>query len=153
MSAGRYATVENAIQAQKMGVDLIVLTGNPGNGVSNPAIISSLKAISEAVGEKIMLQPGKCMPPVSSAKAARTSSRKKISASLQRQEPISFCCRHREPCLASRPNMCGTDQLCTQPEKADDHIDRNFSGRCGHRYDQTHRTGVQDGRNRHPPHR
>lgn len=34
-----------------------------------------------------MLQPGKCMPPVSSAKAARTSSRKKISASLQRQEP------------------------------------------------------------------
>ena len=53
-----YATVENAIQAQKMGVDLIVLTGNPGNGVSNPAIISSLKAISEAVGEKIMLQPG-----------------------------------------------------------------------------------------------
>ena len=46
-----------------------------------------------------------------------------------------------------------TDQLCTQPEKADDHIDRNFSGRCGHRYDQTHRTGVQDGRNRHPPHR
>lgn len=107
MSAGRYATVENAIQAQKMGVDLIVLTGNPGNGVSNPAIISSLKAISEAVGEKIMLAAGKCMPPVSSAKAARTSSRKKISASLQRQEPISFCCRHREPCLASRPNMCG----------------------------------------------
>lgn len=106
MSAGRYATVENAIQAQKMGVDLIVLTGNPGNGVSNPAIISSLKAISEAVGEKIMLAAGK-QPPVSSAKAARTSSRKKISASLQRQEPISFCCRHREPCLASRPNMCG----------------------------------------------
>ena len=59
MSAGRYATVENAIQAQKMGVDLIVLTGNPGNGVSNPAIISSLKAISEAVGEKIMLAAGK----------------------------------------------------------------------------------------------
>ena len=43
MSAGRYATVENAIQAQKMGVDLIVLTGNPGNGV----------------GEKIMLAAGK----------------------------------------------------------------------------------------------
>ena len=59
MSAGRYATVENAIQAQKMGVDLIVLTGNPGNGVSNPAINSSLKAISEAVGEKIMLAAGK----------------------------------------------------------------------------------------------
>lgn len=59
MSAGRYATVENAVLAQKMGVDLIVLTGNPGNGVSNPAIIASLKAISEAVGDKIMLAAGK----------------------------------------------------------------------------------------------
>ena len=52
MSAGRYATVENAVH-------LLVLTGNPGNGVSNPAIIASLKAISEAVGDKIMLAAGK----------------------------------------------------------------------------------------------
>ena len=59
MSAGRYATVENAVLAEKMGVDLLVLTGNPGNGVSNPAIIASLKAISEAVGDKIMLAAGK----------------------------------------------------------------------------------------------
>lgn len=59
MSAGRYATVENAVTAQKMGVDLIVLTGNPGNGVSNQAIVSSLKAISEKIGDKIMLAAGK----------------------------------------------------------------------------------------------
>lgn len=131
MSAGRYATVENAIQAQKMGVDLIVLTGNPGNGVSNPAIISSLKAISEAVGEKIMLAPGKCMPPVSSAKAGREHHH-------ERRYPPVCRGRSRYHSAAGTGNrawhhdrICAeTDQLCTQLQKADDHIDRNFSGRC-----------------------
>lgn len=59
MSAGRYATVENAVLAQKMGVDMIVLTGNPGNGVSNEAITSSLRAISAKIGDKIVLAAGK----------------------------------------------------------------------------------------------
>ncbi len=59
MSPGRYATAENAILAQKMGVDLIVLTGNPGNGVSNAAICDSLRSISSAVGGKIALAAGK----------------------------------------------------------------------------------------------
>lgn len=59
MSAGRYATVENAVLAQQMGVDIIVLTGNPGNGVSNEAIAHSLKAISAEIGDKIILAAGK----------------------------------------------------------------------------------------------
>ncbi len=59
MSAGRYATAENAVLAQKMGVDMIVLTGNPGNGVSNEAIVASLKSISAAVGDNIALAAGK----------------------------------------------------------------------------------------------
>lgn len=59
MTAGRYATVENAVMAQKMGVDMIVLTGNPGNGVSNEAITASLRAISKEVGDKIILTAGK----------------------------------------------------------------------------------------------
>lgn len=59
MSPGRYATAENAILAQKMGVDLIVLTGNPGNGVSNAAICDSLRSISSVVGGKIALAAGK----------------------------------------------------------------------------------------------
>lgn len=59
MSAGRYATVENAVLARKMGVDLIVLTGNPGNGVSNDAITASLKAISAKLGDQIVLAAGK----------------------------------------------------------------------------------------------
>ena len=59
MSRGRYATVENAVRAADMGVDLIVLTGNPGNGVSNEAIVKSLQAISRAVGDRIALAAGK----------------------------------------------------------------------------------------------
>ncbi len=59
MSAGRRATVENAVLAQKMGVDMIVLTGNPGNGVSNEAIVSSLQAISKEIGDQIVLVSGK----------------------------------------------------------------------------------------------
>lgn len=59
MSAGRYATVENAVLAREMGVDLIVLTGNPGNGVSNDAITASLKAISAKLGDQIVLAAGK----------------------------------------------------------------------------------------------
>ncbi len=59
MSAGRRATVENAVLAQKMGVDMIVLTGNPGNGVSNEAIVSSLQAISKEIGDQIVLVAGK----------------------------------------------------------------------------------------------
>ena len=59
MSSGRLATVENARRAADMGVDLIVLTGNPGNGVSNELIVASLKEISAAVGDRIMLAAGK----------------------------------------------------------------------------------------------
>ena len=98
MSAGRYATVENAVLAQKMGVDLIVLTGNPGNGVSNPAIIASLKAISEAVGDK-------CMHRVSLEKAVKTSLQRKISVSLQKQEQISSFFRHLERFQESQQSM------------------------------------------------
>jgi len=59
MSRGRYATAENAQRAMEMGVDLIVLTGNPGNGVSNEVIVHSLESIRAQVGEGIVLAAGK----------------------------------------------------------------------------------------------
>ena len=37
----------------------IVLTGNPGNGISNKAICSSLKAINSSIGDKLILIAGK----------------------------------------------------------------------------------------------
>lgn len=59
MSKGRCASVENACLAMDMGVDFIVLTGNPGNGVANAAIASSLKEISKATENRMLLIAGK----------------------------------------------------------------------------------------------
>ncbi len=59
MSEGRKATLENARLACAMGVNLILLTGNPGNGISNKAIVESLSAISGELKDKIILAAGK----------------------------------------------------------------------------------------------
>lgn len=59
MTQGRLATPENALRAAEMGVDLILLTGNPGNGVSNEAIVDSLQKIRNAVGDRVILAAGK----------------------------------------------------------------------------------------------
>ncbi len=59
MSSGRLATPENARIAAKMGVDMILLTGNPGNGVTNHAIARALCALREAVGSRVILAAGK----------------------------------------------------------------------------------------------
>src|SRR6266581_3981376 len=42
-----------------LGAKFIVLTGNPGNGITNRAITSSLRAIHAAIGEKAVLIAGK----------------------------------------------------------------------------------------------
>lgn len=59
MTEGRCATAQNAVRAAEMGVDMIVLTGNPGNGISNQAITDSLQKIKNAVGDKLILAAGK----------------------------------------------------------------------------------------------
>lgn len=59
MSEGRRATAENARKAYEMGVNLILLTGNPGNGVSNEAITASLRSISACLSDKMVLAAGK----------------------------------------------------------------------------------------------
>lgn len=59
MSGGRLATLENARRACQMGVDMILLTGNPGMGVSNEAIENTLKLYKEHLGDKVILAAGK----------------------------------------------------------------------------------------------
>lgn len=59
MSAGRRATVENALRAKKLGIDFVLLTGNPGVGVTNTAIEQTLRRFKEAVGDSIVLAAGK----------------------------------------------------------------------------------------------
>ena len=59
LTTGRQATVENARKAADMGVDMIVLKGNPGVGVDNEAIIQALSRLKEAVGDRVILTAGK----------------------------------------------------------------------------------------------
>ena len=59
LTSGRAATVENARKAIEMGIDFIVLTGNPGVGVTNSAIIHTLRRYREEFGDRIMLTAGK----------------------------------------------------------------------------------------------
>lgn len=59
LSDGRAATLENAKKAVEMGVDFIVLTGNPGIGVTNKAITDTLKIYKKELGDKVVLIAGK----------------------------------------------------------------------------------------------
>lgn len=59
MSDGRRATLENAQIACDMGVDMILLTGNPGMGVSKEAIETTLRMYRENLGDRVILAAGK----------------------------------------------------------------------------------------------
>lgn len=59
MSAGRLATSKNAVKAADMGVDMVLLTGNPGNGVANEAIVAALREMKAAAGDRLILAAGK----------------------------------------------------------------------------------------------
>ena len=59
MTTGRKATLENARKAAEMGVNLILLTGNPGIGVTNTAIVETLSSYKKELGDKLILAAGK----------------------------------------------------------------------------------------------
>lgn len=59
MTPGRAATLENGQKAARMGVDMILLTGNPGIGVSNTAITNTLRIYRRELGDKLILAAGK----------------------------------------------------------------------------------------------
>lgn len=59
MTDGRKATLDNAKKAVEMGVNFILLTGNPGNGVTNEAIIQTLSLYKKELGERVILAAGK----------------------------------------------------------------------------------------------
>ena len=59
LSPGRAATLENGVKAADMGVNLIVLTGNPGIGVTNKAITDTLKVYKKHLGDRVVLVAGK----------------------------------------------------------------------------------------------
>ena len=59
MTDGRKATLENARKAADMGVNFILLTGNPGVGVTNAAITETLELYRRELGDRVILAAGK----------------------------------------------------------------------------------------------
>ena len=59
MTDGRKATLENAWLAADMGVNFILLTGNPGVGVTNTAIEQTLRLYRQELGDRLILAAGK----------------------------------------------------------------------------------------------
>jgi hypothetical protein len=59
MTAGRKATLANAKRAAEMGVNFILLTGNPGMGVTNEAIEQTLRLYKRELGDRLVLAAGK----------------------------------------------------------------------------------------------
>ena len=59
MTDGRKATLENAKKARDLGIQMILLTGNPGVGVSNAAIASTLSLYKKELGDDLILAAGK----------------------------------------------------------------------------------------------
>lgn len=59
LTDGRKATLENARIAADMGVNFILLTGNPGIGVKNEAICNTLRLYKQELGDRLILAAGK----------------------------------------------------------------------------------------------
>lgn len=59
MTSGRKATLDNAKKAADMGVNFILLTGNPGIGVTNTAITQTLALFKKELGHRLILAAGK----------------------------------------------------------------------------------------------
>ena len=57
--SGRAGTVENALRARDLGFDFILLTGNPGTGVDNTAILNAVRDMRAALGDDMMIFAGK----------------------------------------------------------------------------------------------
>jgi hypothetical protein len=58
-TGGRLATPENVTAAVGLGVDAVVLTGNPGMGVTNDSLARAVGATRDAVGDGVVLMAGR----------------------------------------------------------------------------------------------
>src|SRR4051812_46738567 len=57
--SGRLATPENVAAAVELGVDAVVLTGNPGMGVTNDSLARAVGATREAAGADVVVMAGR----------------------------------------------------------------------------------------------
>lgn len=59
VTSGRVASVQNARRCKQLGIDMLVITGNPSNGVGSKAIAKAIKDIRDDLKDDIILVAGK----------------------------------------------------------------------------------------------
>lgn len=59
ITAGRLATVANALAAKEQGAQFLVLTGNPSSGVTNEEMVACVRRIRQAVSDSLFLIAGR----------------------------------------------------------------------------------------------
>lgn len=89
-----------------MGVDLILLTGNPGMGVNNEAIEATLKLYREELGDRVILAAGKMHAAGVLTEAAEQIMTKEDVRRFREAGADVLLFRRREQCLALRWSMC-----------------------------------------------
>lgn len=109
MPEGRAGTVENALRARDLGFDFILLTGNPGTGVDNAAILEATRAMREALGDDMLIFAGKMHAAGSRAEAGeKIVSKEDIRAFAEAGAATSFSFPLPGPCRACRSSSCTT---------------------------------------------
>lgn len=116
MKSGRAATVDNARQLVDMGAKILVLTGNPNNGVSNEALGDALKNLHDALGDEVVLITGK----MHGAGIVRESG----SAIISEQDVAHFAARGADIVLIPAPG--------TVPGMSQDRVQALID--CAHRH-------------------
>ena len=102
LPAGRLATLENVRKAKELGFDYILLTGNPGTGVDNNAIIQALTAIRMEAGDDMILMAGKMHA---------AGSKEEAGCSIISKEQIQdFASAGADVILLPAPEMCIRDR-------------------------------------------
>lgn len=56
---GLAATPENARRAAELGIDFILITGNPGHGVSNECVHAAVRELVREVGDRVIIAAGR----------------------------------------------------------------------------------------------
>ena len=80
-----------------MGVDMIVLTGNPGVGVDKSAITKALTDLKEAVGDRVILTAGKMHASGILSESGEKILTKEDAEAFIEAGQMSFYFRHRVP--------------------------------------------------------
>lgn len=115
-SAGRLATQDNVAAAVALGADAIVLTGNPGMGVTNESLARAVGAAREAAGDDTLIFAGRMHAAGSASQAGSSIVDDRALESFVAAGLTLSSCQPPAPCrAATRPSSGAGSRPSTPP--------------------------------------